>query len=41
VRGKLVFGHVDDLHAQARAFGLFGGALLALTAHLVRVPTGG
>ncbi|AKJ65628.1 hypothetical protein L21SP4_02403 [Kiritimatiella glycovorans] len=33
---RLVFGHVDDLNGLA--CGLFRGALVALAAHLVRIP---
>ena len=33
-----MFGNVDDLHDLTRCRGLFGGTLVALAAHLVRIP---
>jgi hypothetical protein len=34
-----VFGNIDDLQGLTDGSGLFGGALVALAAHLVAVPT--
>ena len=33
-----MFGDVDDLHGLTRSRGHFGGTLVALAAHLVRIP---
>jgi hypothetical protein len=33
-----VFGNIDDLQGLTDGSGLFGGALVALAAHLVAVP---
>ena len=34
----LMLRHIDDLDGLARGFGLFGGALIALATHLIRIP---